>query len=330
MSKVFFQRWALATVIITVCVIVLGAYVRLSHAGLGCPDWPGCYGHITWPNQPHEVDHAESVWPERPVETHKAAKEMAHRYLVGVLGPMIVLLAVFAWRRRHEAGQPLLIPLLAVAVVIFQAVLGMWTVTWKLKPLVVTAHLLGGMSTFALLWWTWLRVHDWRAGVLRPLALRGWIILGLVLVGVQIALGGWVSTNYAALACPDFPTCQGRWWPAMDFNEAFVLWRGIGVDYEGGVLDAPARAAIHVVHRIGAIVVASYLLWLGWRLWRAGGRGWAGLLVGLLVVQVALGIGNVVFGLPLPVATAHNGVAALLLGCLLALLAASRQDRLPT
>ncbi|MCB1626222.1 MAG: COX15/CtaA family protein [Xanthomonadales bacterium] len=330
MSKGFFRRWALATVVLTLAVIVLGAYVRLNHAGLGCPDWPGCYGHITWPNQQHEVDHAESIWPERPVEAPKAAKEMAHRYLVGILGPMIVVLAVLAWRRRREPNQPWLIPLLAVAVVIFQAVLGMWTVTWKLKPIVVTAHLLGGMSTFALLFWTWLRVRTWPPSVLRPVALRPWIILGLVLVGIQIALGGWVSTNYAALACPDFPTCQGSWWPALDFREAFILWRGIGVDYEGGVLDGPARAAIHIVHRIGALVVCAYLLWLGWRLWRSGGRGWVALLIGLLLLQISLGIGNVIFGLPLPLATAHNGVAALLLGCLLALLAASRAERLPS
>ncbi len=328
MSKTLFRRFALATAIVTLLVIVLGAYVRLSHAGLGCPDWPGCYGHITWPTQPDDVQRAAEVWPERPLEVPKAIKEMAHRYLVGVLGPMIVVLAWMAWRRRHEPGQPLVVPLLLVAVVLFQAVLGMWTVTWKLKPLIVTAHLIGGMTTFALIVWTWLRVHP--TALLRvPLqSLRPWIVTALVLVAAQITLGGWVSTNYAALACPDFPTCQGSWWPAMDFREAFVLWRGIGVDYEGGVLDASARAAIHVVHRLGAIVLTVYLLWLGWRLYRHGAGTLAGFMLGLLALQLTLGIANVVFGLPLAVATAHNGVAALLLGSVLALLAASQPVRL--
>lgn len=347
-------------------VIVFGAFVRLSHAGLSCPDWPTCYGQATWPGHELEIERANSAFPDRPFETHKAWREQVHRMIAGTLGVLVFALALIAvWRRRplvialllaalaallgtvlyikgaHALSMglslvaialPLLaalrlprappwrIAVVAFAVVIFQAMLGMWTVTLLLKPVVVMAHLLGGLLTFALLGYIALRLAD--AHVPTPAQRRlGPLLVGaLVLLAAQIALGGWTSANYAALACgADFPQCYGQWWPATDFREAFVLWRGIGVNYEGGVLDAPARAAIQISHRIGALVVFLYVLATALLAWRRGLRPLAGLTALLLCTQVALGISNVTLFLPLPVATAHNGVAALLLLALIAL-----------
>ncbi|MGN6094195.1 MAG: COX15/CtaA family protein, partial [Luteibacter jiangsuensis] len=215
-----------------------------------------------------------------------------------------------------------------LAVIIFQAMLGMWTVTLLLKPIVVMGHLLGGLATFALLAWAALRW--WRVGTPddRFARLRGPVALGIAVLVGQIALGGWTSSNYAALACgTDFPKCLGQWWPQTDFGQAFVLWRGVGVNYEGGVLDMAARSAIQIAHRIGALVTFCYLAWLSHRLARAGLRKVGIAVAVVLVAQVLLGIGNVHLGLPLPVATAHNGVAALLLFTLLTALASTQ--RLP-
>lgn len=316
MSGRSFLRLARAATLLTLVVVVMGAWVRLSDAGLGCPDWPGCYGQLTWPNQAEEVARANHAFPERPVETGKAWREMVHRYAAGLLGLLILALAAVAWRRRRVPGQPVILPLLLVALVIFQALLGMWTVTLKLKPLVVMAHLLGGLATLSGLFWLALggrrRFSDNQA----PPGLRRLAAAALAVVVVQIALGGWTSANYAALACPDFPQCQGQWWPRTDFSEAFVLWRGIGPDYEFGVLHGPARAAIQLSHRIGAVVTALVLLILAWRLFALGRGPWRGLgagLVALLLIQVSLGVANVLMRLPLPVAVGHNAGAALLL-----------------
>jgi cytochrome c oxidase assembly protein subunit 15 len=243
--------------------------------------------------------------------------------LAGLLILSTFALAFWGFRRRHDALQPWRVPLAAAGLIVFQALLGMWTVTWKLKPIVVMAHLLGGFATFALLGWFGARAAGWGAAASAVPVRRAFIVVGIVLLTAQIALGGWTSSNYAALACGlDFPTCQGQWWPATDFREAFVLWRGIGVDYEGGVLDGPARTAIHLTHRLFALLVAGHLLALAWRAvqapaWR--GAGFA--LAALLALQVGLGISNVLAGLPLPVATAHNIVAALLLATLVGMLA---------
>ncbi len=309
-----YARLALVATVLALVVVVLGAYVRLSDAGLGCPDWPGCYGGIAVPSGA-DAARASEAFPERPLEAGKAFKEMLHRYFAGALGVVILLLAVLAWRRREALDVRL--PVLLVALVTFQALLGMWTVTLLLKPVIVMAHLLGGFATLALLWWLTLRHRDppvaIDAGGLKPLAVTALVVL----VG-QIALGGWTSSNYAALACVDFPTCRNAWWPqGMDYGEAFVLWRGLGVDYEGGVLADGARVAIHFTHRLGAVVTTFVLASLAltaiaMRPSRAIMR--AGIAVAvLLAIQVALGIGNVVLSLPLGVATAHNGVAALLL-----------------
>ncbi len=347
------------------CVIVFGAFVRLSNAGLSCPDWPTCYGKATWPGHEHEIASANSAFPERPVETHKAWREQFHRMIAGTLGVVVLGLALLATRRqpvartgvvvaaalaaigtvlymrgafawsawlsalaiaiplwlaaRSSRPAPWRLAVVTLAVIIFQAMLGMWTVTWLLKPLVVMAHLLGGLATFALLAYIALRLagigNDGDARVAAP---GHAVIVGLLLLSLQIALGGWTSANYAALACgSDFPTCLGQWWPATDFGEGFVLWRGIGANYEGGVLDLPARSAIQLSHRIGALIVFVYLAWLSHRLARHGQRA-VGIGLGLaLLVQVSVGIGNVLLGLPLALATAHNALAVVLLFTLL-------------
>jgi heme a synthase len=320
--------------VLTLVVIVLGAYVRLSDAGLGCPDWPGCYGRLLAPTQPAVVEQVNLAFPDRPVEVAKAWKEMVHRYAAGLLGLVILGLAVLAWRERHRPGQPVAVPILLLALIVFQSLLGMWTVTLQLKPVVVMAHLLGGFATLLLLWHLVLATRsgnrqpapepDSRA----PLRSTGtarkpscwWLphVAGLafLVLMAQIALGGWTSANYAALACPDLPQCQGQWWPTTDFREAFMLWRGTGIDFEYGVLDTPARTAIHMSHRLGAITtllllggLAAFILWRGERHVRV----LAGVTLAVLLVQAGLGISNVLFHLPLPVAVAHNLVAALLL-----------------
>jgi cytochrome c oxidase assembly protein subunit 15 len=301
---------------------------------LGCPDWPGCYGYLNVPDESHEIALANAAYPERPVEIDKAWKEMAHRYLAGILGLLILAMAAVAIRHHRDPGQPVRLPLALLVLVVFQAALGMWTVTLFLKPVVVVAHLLGGMATLALLFWLVLRQGRYFEAI--PLvpyrSLAKWAALGLAVVAAQVALGGWTSANYAALACPDFPTCQGYWWPPTDAKEAFTLWRGVGVSYEGGVLDNTARVTIHVVHRMGAVVTLCYLGWLVWRLQARAGNvplRHLGALLGLLVAgQVGLGIANVTLQLPLGIAVAHNAVAALLILIMVALNSALRPQGL--
>ena len=297
-------------------VVVLGAWVRLTDAGLGCPDWPGCYGTLPVPQTEAELATAEAVYPERPVETQKAWNEMIHRYFAGTLGLLVFAIVVLAWRaRRHDDAHPVVLPSILGALITFQALLGMWTVTLLLKPAIVMSHLLGGMCTLGLLFWLTLRAR--RGGTKRaPSNTRRLALAAGLLVLVQIGLGGWTSTNYAALACPDIPTCQGQWWPETDFSEAFVFWRGLGIDYEGGVLDGAARAAIHLTHRIGAIVVTLALFLLGLKLLRSGEmqlRRAAVIMWSALCLQIAIGIGIIEWSLPLWLATSHNGGGALLL-----------------
>ncbi len=313
-------------IVVALAVVAFGAYVRLSDAGLGCPDWPGCYGHVIGvPQTPHEVARAKKAFPDRPLVTAKAIKEMTHRYLAGGLGLLILTLAVIAMRHRRRSQQPLALPILLLLLVIFQALLGMWTVTLQLKPVIVMAHLLGGFATLSLLWWLFLSGSewanpDWHRGSKR---LRTIVLVGTLILIVQIAVGGWTSANYAALACPDFPTCQSQWWPQMDFSEGFVLWRGLGIDYEFGVLDNAARTAIHVAHRIGALITAIYLITLAWILLLRSRervvRIMGGVVLLLTIAQVSLGISNVMLSLPLTFAVAHNATAALLLLAMLTL-----------
>lgn len=325
-SKVF-QRLAWAATGLALVVIVAGAWVRLTDAGLGCPDWPGCYGMVTWPSSTEHVDRANAEWGHvRMVESGKAFREMFHRYLAGFLGLVILALAFLGWKHRKRPGQPVVLPMLILALVVCQAALGMWTVTLLLKPAIVTAHLLGGMATFGLLLWLALSSSSRTCSPTLPArAQHNAVIFALTVVVVQIALGGWVSTNYAALACTGFPTCHGEWWPRMNFVEGFRLWRGIGVDYEGGVLDEPARTAIQMVHRLWAVVVVGVMAWLLARLWRAEDLRKLAVVTGIvLLAQISIGIYNVVGGLPLANAVAHNGMAAVLLGVLLMLLDKTR------
>lgn len=316
------HRLALLAAVVSFAVIVLGAFVRLSDAGLGCPDWPGCYGHVTWPVEAHEVEQANQSFPERAVETHKAWKEMVHRYLAGALVLLVLAINILAWKSSARKGVRNLAAALLVLIV-FQAALGMWTVTLKLLPVVVMGHLMGGLATFCLLLWlTWNTAGAGSSvehAAFRPF--RGMILAAFAVLLVQLALGGWTSSNYSALACPDFPKCQGNWWPEANFSDGFVIWREIGVDYEGGVLDLRSRVAIHLVHRIGAVVTFIILGLLAIKLISLPAVRKEGLIMGaLLLAQITLGIQNVVLQLPLVNAVAHNGMGALLLASMLWLL----------
>lgn len=304
-------RLALLATLLALFVVLLGAYTRLTHAGLGCPDWPGCYGFISVPSNDLQLAHAELYFPDTPVHAAKGWSEMLHRYFAGALALLILLLAGQAWRRRRQAGQPLKLPLLLLGVVLAQATFGMWTVTLKLWPQVVTAHLLGGVATLGLLFLLTLRLSG--AFAVRPqlpARLQRLAAIGLLLVTVQIALGGWVSANYAALACTDVPTCQGQWWPDADFANGFHLAQHIGPNYLGGKLDSEARTAIHLTHRVGALLVTLSLLSLAWQLKKSGLMGMAALLVTLLAMQISLGVSNVLFHLPLLTAIAHSACGA--------------------
>lgn len=317
------HRLAVAATIVAFCVIILGAFVRLSHAGLGCPDWPGCYGHLTWPDAAHEMAKANESFPERPVESHKAWKEMVHRYLAGTLVLLVVAINLLAWKQHEQGSDQRFLAGTTLGLILFQAALGMWTVTLKLLPVVVMGHLLGGFATFALL--QWLSMRSRIAGNYQPgmsmKNVRPWVIFGLAVLVIQIILGGWTSANYAALACPDFPTCQGSFWPPSDFAGGFAIRREIGVDYEGGVLDLPARVAIHLTHRIGAVITLLALTVVAVRLMRTTVMPRSGVALLLLAVaQISLGVLNIVHALPLPNAVAHNGVAALLVAQLIWLL----------
>lgn len=308
-------RLAVFATLLALVVVLLGAYTRLTHAGLGCPDWPGCYGFISPPKTDAQLAHAELHFPDAPVEVHKGWNEMLHRYFAGTLGLVIAMLAVQAIRRRGRHGQPFKLPLVLLGVVFAQAAFGMWTVTLKLWPQVVTAHLLGGFTTLSLLFLLSLRLSGAFAPLPNlPLRVRRWAALGFVLVVGQIALGGWVSSNYAAVACIDLPTCHGQWWPAADFANGFHLTQHIGPNYLGGQLDSDARTAIHITHRLGALLVTGALLMLAWQLKGVGLPRLAALVLLALAAQISLGISNVLLHLPLAVAVAHNaGGAGLLL-----------------
>lgn len=327
MNATKYTRWlATFAALLTVVVVGLGAWTRLSDAGLGCPDWPGCYGHWTVPMTETQLARAAELFPEQQVVADKAWPEMIHRHFAKLLGLTILVMAALAWRGRKQ-GHPIALPLFLAILVCVQGAFGAWTVTMKLMPIVVTTHLLLGFTTLSLLTVLALQLH----GKVRPLTvsnnLRRHLWLAFALVVAQIALGGWTSSNYAALACTELPVCQGDWWTQADFAEGFSLHLA-DINYEFGVLAHEARVAIHSAHRVGAWLVLAVVGVLIWRLWQLAGAGrqYAGLLAGLLLVQIALGISNVLFGLPLWNAIAHNGVGALLMiSMLLTALAASNK-----
>jgi heme a synthase len=323
-----YRKLVLATAALTFVVVVVGAFVRLMDAGLGCPDWPGCYGQITPAHARDAI--AEAVAAQGgdhgPVSMRKAWKEMVHRYLAGTLGLLILAITLVAWRRRAALAQSPVLPTALLGLVTFQAALGAWTVTMLLKPVIVTLHLLGGMATLALIVWLALRQlpvaapvadRDHAPALQRARAMRPWVLGGLAIVIAQIALGGWVSSNYAALACIDFPTCHGRWLPEMDFQHGFQLVRPLGMTAQGSHLAYEALTAIHWTHRVGALVTLLYVGALSFALARLPGCGrYAFALGAVLLLQIALGIANVLAGLPLAVAVAHNAVAAILMSLL--------------
>ncbi len=309
-------------------VIGLGAFTRLVDAGLGCPDWPGCYGHALWPKSDSDVQRAEQLFPDAPVEHDKTWPEMVHRYVATSLGLFAIALVVIAVRNRGKE-QPFKHVLFLLMLVIVQGLFGMWTVTLKLWPQVVTAHLLGGFLTAATLWLLTLRLSGkvWRTagpGKRKLRKLYPFALLATFVLMLQIALGGWTTSNYADVACPDFPTCQQVWLPEMDFAKGFNLLQSIGPNYLGGTMDNAARVSIHFTHRVGAIVASVFILIVVFRLFTAStltaAKRLSLITLGVLLLQVGLGISNVVFHFPVSVAVAHNGVGALLLLCMVTIL----------
>ena len=321
MSNKWFLRISLTACCLAFVVIVLGAYVRLSDAGLGCPDWPGCFGQLTAPDEDHEITQAINLYPHLEVHSGKAWKEMIHRYFASTLGLLILIMAFLAWRNRRDTQQQLILPFVLVVLVIFQGMLGMWTVTQLVRPTIVTLHLITGLLTLSLLCWVFLRhsrlwVNRVQVMDVRP-AVRTWAKFALIVLSLQIFLGGWTSTNYVALYCPDFPTCQGVWLPEMHFKEAFVFFKDPTINYEGGSLSTEAGITVHFLHRLGALITTVVLSMLALlMLVKNDNRVLARLAILLLAVlttQVSLGIANVVLVLPVPVAVSHNAVAAALL-----------------
>jgi cytochrome c oxidase assembly protein subunit 15 len=314
-----YKRLVAFTTVLTFLLIMLGAFVRLTDAGLGCPDWPGCYGKLTPTQASAEIAAAVEAQggTHGPVSIPKAWKEMVHRYVATFLGFLIIGIMVMAWKKRAELKQsPALATWLFFAVCL-QGAFGAWTVTMLLKPAIVTGHLIGGMTILGMLTWLWLRQTNNARTVAPPSDMSGLRLLarvGFVAVAAQIILGGWVSTNYAAVVCTDFPTCQGSFWPNMEFNHAFHIVRELGETPDGQNLNVASLTAIHFIHRIGALIVTGILGFLALALWRnPGTKPLAIKLVAVLALQIAMGIGNVVFQLPLWLAVAHNGGAALLL-----------------
>ena len=310
------RKLVLISMLLALVVIVLGAYTRLSDSGLGCPDWPGCYGHLTVPKAAEDIARAESAFPERPLEAKKAWIEMIHRYFAGTLG--LLILAIFILSLKHaRQGGPVKLPFFILLLVIFQAALGMWTVTMNLLPVVVMGHLLGGFTLLALLFLLYLRLKPFRipGGDPRVRQLGKYAVLGVIILYAQIALGGWTSANYAAMACTELPICEGNWYERLDFPGAFSVPEAD--NYEFGTHDYEERMTMHIVHRIGALVTFIYLCWFAIKVYTSAisdrMKNQSVLLVSILGVQVALGISNVVFSLPIVVAVLHNAVAVILL-----------------
>ncbi|MDD4914080.1 MAG: signal recognition particle-docking protein FtsY [Methylococcales bacterium] len=322
-----FRKLSLLAAVIALLVIVLGAYVRLSDAGLGCPDWPGCYGKAVIGDTAQFKADAATAFPENPLDTVKAWKEMSHRYLAGFLLLIVLAMQPFAWRLKQQAAAATGLSLILLVLVGLQAALGMWTVSLRIMPVVVTSHLLLGLITFWTLSWTYLRFTPAATPRMQMVGPARLAVFGMAVVFLQIALGGWVSSNYAALACSDFPRCNGRWLPAADFSGAFDLFHGLATG-DSGTLPAAAQLAVHWLHRLGAVlvfIVLSMVMLLATDAENPKPMRKAGVLLSvLLLVQIGLGIFNIKHGLPLWSAVAHNAVAALLMPPLLVIYFFSR------
>lgn len=318
----------LVTLFLTFDLVLFGAFTRLTDSGLGCPDWPGCYGSVSPVGASASIAAAQEAMPTGPVTFPKAWIEMIHRYLATGVGVLIMVLMAVTWVERRHVTVSFWWPFLTFVWVCVQGAFGALTVTMKLFPAIVTLHLLGGMVLLALLRAQAVAytLAEPRGPMSVPLGgnLRKWLWLVFALVWVQIALGGWVSTNYAVLACRDFPTCQGSWWPSMHFREGFTLWRELGMNRTGDAIAFPALTAIHYVHRLAAYAVLLALLWMARRLWSVPGmRGTAGALLLLALWQLASGLSNVVLEWPLVAAVAHTGGAAALVIVLMGALSGS-------
>ncbi len=313
-----YRKLVWVTLFLTFDLIMFGAFTRLTDSGLGCPDWPGCYGHSN-PVQVHEkISAAQEAMPTGPVTVAKAWIEMIHRYVAMAVGVLIVTAMIIAWyrwlrsRRRDTQFAPG-IPSVLFLFVCLQGAFGAWTVTMRLQPVIVTMHLLLGLCLLGILAWSGARqnMHRTTTSTTRILVLPATV--GLILLVIQLALGGWVSTNYAALACSDFPLCQGEWIPHMDFANGFTLWRHLGRTAGGDFLPFPALTAIHWVHRSFAFVVAAYIVWLSYKAWNISGLQKTGrwLLI-VLAAQLCTGLATIYLSWPLAIAVLHNGGAALL------------------
>ena len=332
------------TLFLTFDLVLFGAFTRLTDSGLGCPDWPGCYGNASPLGAHAEIKAAQTAMPTGPVTLGKAWVEMIHRYLATAVGVLILVLATASWaerlRARRARGKAFtavrglrapLSPWWATATlvwVIVQGAFGALTVTMKLYPAIVTLHLLGGIGLLALLA-AQTQAHA-RLALRLPDALYAGALVVAMLTVVQVALGGWVSTNYAVLACSEFPTCQGTWWPPMDFEHGFAVFRELGAGKDGGYIPFAALTAIHYTHRLVAYVLLAALAWLAWRLWQEGSRStrrWSLALIGVAAWQVMTGLANVLLGWPLAAAVAHTGGASALVVLLTVLLVRAAQAR---
>lgn len=313
-SRDKYRKLVWLTAFLTLDLIMFGSFTRLTDSGLGCPDWPGCYGHSNPYAALEHIRAAETALPSGPVTLAKAWIEMIHRYFAMAVGVLIIALVVLAWRQRRALAQSPWFATGVLVLVCVQGAFGAFTVTMKLQPIIVVTHLMLGMALLASLIWLGSRSDPPRVVPAAAAGLRWPAAIALFLLVLQIFLGGWVSTNYAVLACTDFPLCNGQWLPQMDFQHGFTLWRPLGMTADGAYIPHAALVAIHWVHRVFAFVVLAFLAWFGWRARRFEALGRAPrLLLVMLAVQLATGLSNVVFDWPLVAAVAHNGGAAVLL-----------------
>ena len=323
----------LVTLFLTFDLVIFGAFTRLTDSGLGCPDWPGCYGSASPVGAQVHIEAAQSAMPTGPVTHTKAWIEMIHRYLATGVGVLILTLAVVSWLERKRAHISPVWPAVTLLWVCLQGAFGALTVTMKLFPAIVTLHLLGGLVLLALLRAQSVRYAQAQeaSGVVEmSTGTRFFVIAAFALLWLQVALGGWVSTNYAVLACTDFPSCQNSLWPAMDFSQGFTLWRELGAGHDGANISFQALTAIHYAHRLAAYVVFAALLLLAARLYRVPAlRPDACWLAGLTLLQAATGLSNVVLGWPLVAAVAHTGGAAALVVVLTGIVFSSRSNPSP-
>jgi len=332
MNQSMTKKLAIVATALALVVVLLGAFTRLSHAGLGCPDWPGCYGFSIIPTENQDIQIANNAYPDQPYQFEKAWPEMVHRYFAGTLGLFVLALALLSLKSENKPTRVHSFGLLVL--VTFQAALGMWTVTMKLHPGIVMSHLMGGMTTLVLLAsLSWRYFTEFQSSISEKVKgdFTRLTIFSLIVLALQIVLGGWTSANYAATVCFELPICQGDWFANSNFITGFTVW-GHGADnYEFGILDSASRIAIHVSHRIGAIITTLVLVFLSFKLIRQKEHlilnKFGHLISILLVIQICLGIFNITFQLPLFNAVAHNGVGAILLLTVVLLLTNLLQPR---